>query len=100
MKRLDAQRNALWKDVGRSRERLLDCEIELVVELNNVKVKAPELKTSFGASAARVCCSGGELGSLKAAQAEEASDATHLVTANQSGRLDALQQRGDSIETS
>lgn len=71
LKHLEAQRNALCGEFGRSRERFQACESEFVAELNMFKAKAAGIKTSPDASVALVHCLEWELARLKAAEAEE-----------------------------
>lgn len=64
----------------------------MVAELNNVKAKVAELKTSTDTSATHVRCLGWEHVRLKAAQAEKVQNVARRVVADQSVRLDAFQR--------
>lgn len=93
LEHLEAQRTALCEMAGRSRERSLARESELVMELSNVEAKVFKLKTSFDSSSARVCCLETVLTRFIAALTGEARDATRRAAADQSVRLDAFQQK-------
>lgn len=63
----------------------------MIAELNNDKAMAADLKTSLDSRTACVRCLKVELARLKAAESEEARDASRRVAAYQSVLLDVHQ---------